>query len=308
MMIDLQPDYIHVKYSTREAKIAHYRLGQGERHILVIAGVHGSEHGGIQAAHELLERLASTSLHGQVDILPICNPLAYAAGTRFTPGSDRDMARSFTSGEPTDLTEALSQAVAGLAEEAQVVLNLHSAGEARYLPHVIFYREQDAEWAASLGFPFAIRRGTPETLAHHIFSRLRPDQRTATLELGGGRVVFPVDVALGVELIMAFLGRSGFLGPGEYHRRPTPPEMVWLTDCRQFVRAPGEGAFYTHCPLGRDLLEGEPFGLWVELEGMRPRPVVAPTTGKLIYLRTVNRVPRGATLAMLLAPQHKSMC
>lgn len=49
--------------------------------------------------------------------------------------------------------------------------------------------------------PFAIKRSTPETLAFHISSRLRPEQRTATLELGGGTVAFPEDVALGVELI-----------------------------------------------------------------------------------------------------------
>jgi predicted deacylase len=303
-MMNLQPRYIRVTHADREATLVHYRLGQGERCILVIAGVHGWEHGGIQAAYELLERLAGTSLHGRVDVLPICNPLAYAAETRFTPGSDRDMARAFAPGEPADLTEALSQAVMGLAEEAEVVLNLHSAGDARYLPHVLFYRQQDAGWAASLGFPFAIKRGTPETLAHHIFSRLRPEQRTATLELGGGIVAFPSDVALGVELIFAYLGRSGFLEPGDYEREPTPQEMVWLTDARQFVRAPGEGAFYTHAQPGADFVAGEPFGLWVGLEDLCPRPLLAPTTGKLIYLRTRNRVPHGGTLAMFLPPQH----
>jgi N-alpha-acetyl-L-2,4-diaminobutyrate deacetylase len=268
--------------------------------VLIIAGVHGREHGGIQAAYELLERLASVRLRGQVDVLPVCNPPAYAAETRFTPGSDRDMARAFTPAEPADLTEALSQAIMSLAEKAEVVLNLHSAGDARYLPHAIFYREQDTEWVASLGFPFAIKRGTPETLAFHIFSRMRPEQRTATLELGGGTVAFPEDVTLGIELILAYLGRSGFLGPGDYAREPTPPEMVWLTDARQLVCAPGEGAFYTHAQLGADFTSGEPFGFWVGLDDLRPRPLLAPATGKLIYLRTRNRVPPGGTLAMFL--------
>jgi predicted deacylase len=299
-MMNLRPDYIQVLHADQNATLTHYRLGQGERRILVIAGVHGREHGGIQAAYELLERLASVSLRGRVDVLPVCNPLAYAAETRFTPHSDRDMARAFTPGEPTNLTEALSQTVLSLAKKAKVVLNLHSAGDARYLPHAIFYREQDAEWVASLGFPFAIKRGTPETLAHHIFSRLRPEQRIVTLELGGGTVAFPEDVELGVELIMAYLGRSGFLGPGDYEREPTPPEMTWLTDARQFVRAPGEGVFYTHGQPGADFVSGEPFGFWVGLDDMHPRPVLAPTTGKLIYLRTRNRVPNGGTLAMFL--------
>jgi predicted deacylase len=306
MNTHVQPELIHIRHGSQEARIPHYRVGRGKRTILIIAGVHGREHGGIQAAYELLQCLSGKTMHGCVDVLPVCNPLAYAAGTRFTPGTDRDMARAFTRGSPADLTEALSQAVAQLARKAEVVLNLHSAGEARYLPHAVFYREQDADWAASLGFPFAIKRGTPETLAHHIFSRLHPEQRTATLELGGGSVAFPEDVTLGVELIMAFLGRSGFLGPGEFRRRPTPSHMVWLTDARHFVRAPNEGGFYTHAQPGMDLLEGEPFGFWVGIEDWHTYALTAPITGQLVYLRTLNRVPEGATLAMFLPSQHMS--
>ncbi len=143
-------------------------------------------------------------------------------------------------------------------------------------------------------------------LAHRIASRLRPGQRTVTLELGGGIVAFPEDVALGVELIMAYLGRSDFLGPGDYEREPTPPDMIWLTDARQLVYAPGEGAFYTHAQLGADFTAGERFGFWVGLDDMRPHPILAPVTGKLVYLRTRNRAPHGATLAMFLPLQSKS--
>jgi predicted deacylase len=296
----LQPDYIQVTHADKTATLVHFRLGEGRRRILVIAGIHGREHGGIQAGFELLRQLTDRPLHGRIDVLPVCNPLAYEAETRFTPGSDRDMARAFTPGDPNNLTEALSRTVLSLAEEAEVVLNLHSAGDARYVPHTMFYREQDAEFAASLGLPFAIKRGTPETLKHHIASRLRPEQRTVTLELGGGTVAFPRDVNLGVDRIVAFLGRSGFLGSGDYERKPTPPDMIWLTDARQFVRAPGEGAFYTDTEPGVELAEGEPFGFWVGADELRPRSLLAPTTGKLIYLRTRNRVPGGGNVAMFL--------
>ena len=305
--MNLQPNYIRVTHAAQETKLVHYRLGEGERRILVIAGVHGREHGGIQAAYELLERLADVPLRGRIDVLPVCNPPAYAAETRFTPGGGRNMARAFTTGQPADLTEALSQAVMSLAEGAEVVLNLHSAGNARYLPHVIFYQEQDVEWVASMGFPFAIKRGTSETLAYHLFSCLRSDQRVVTLELGGGIVAFPEDVALGVELILAFLGRSDFLEPGDYEREPTPPEMIWLTDARLLVVAPGEGAFYTHTQPGVDFVGGEPVGFWVGLEGFHPCPVLAPTTAKLIYIRTRNRVPHGGTLAMFLPLQQQAI-
>ncbi len=305
--INLQPNHIHVTHGDREAKLAHYRLGRGEQRVLIMAGVHGWEHGGVQTAYALLEHLADKTLHGQIDLLPVCNPLAYAAERRFTPDCDRDMARSFTPDEPANLTEALSRAVMSVAAKADVVLNLHSAGDARYLPHAMFYQERDAEFAASLGLPFVIKRGTPERLAHHIFSRLRPEQRTVTFEIGGGTVAFPEDVGIGVDRILAFLGRRGFFGASgaaDYEREPTPADMVWMTDERRFVRAPGEGAFYSEARPGADFVAGEPFGFWVDLEDFRPRPILAPTTGKLIYLRTRNRAPSGGNVAMFLPEEQ----
>jgi predicted deacylase len=298
--IDRQPNYIRVTHADQHTKLAHFRLGEGRRRILIIAGVHGREHGGIQASYEILERLSNRHVYGRVDVVPVCNPPAYKAETRFSPRSNHDMARSFTPNPPSNLTQALSHAVLNLTEGAEAVLSLHSAGDARYLPHSMFYREQHAEFAASLGFPFAIKRGTPETLKHHIASRLRPEQRMVALELGGGTVAYPQDVSLGVDRVLAFLGRSGFLGPGKYDRKPTPPDMIWLTDVRQPVRAPGEGAFYTHTEPGADFSKREQFGFWVGLEDLCPRPLLAPTTGKLIYLRTRNRAPAGGNVAMFL--------
>jgi predicted deacylase len=68
----LKPEYIHVRFTDQEADLIHYRLGQGEPRALIMAGVHGREHGGIQAAYELLERLATMPLRGRIDILPVC--------------------------------------------------------------------------------------------------------------------------------------------------------------------------------------------------------------------------------------------
>jgi predicted deacylase len=318
--VNLEPEIISVQFADQEAELVHYRLGQGQRRLLIMAGVHGREHGGVQAAYELLERLAARPLRGQIDILPVCNPMAYAAESRFTPGSERNMSLTFTVGPPHDLTEALSQAVLALAEGTEMVLNLHSAGPARYLPHVMFYRSEDAEWAASLGLPFAIMPRGLDAMPDHIAARLQPEQRTVTLELGGGIVAYPEDVAVGVEAVLALLGRSGFLEPGDYEREPTPPEMIYMYDARLFVRAPAEGAFYTQARLGADFLQGEPFGFWVPLDGLQPQPVLcpelcpesieglaeglAPEAGKLIYLRTRNRVSQGETLAMFLPHQN----
>lgn len=66
-----------------------------------------------------------------------------------------------------------------------------------------------------------------------------------------------------------------------------------MHDVRLFVRAPSEGAFYTQAGLGTDFSAGGPFGFWVPLDGLQPQPVLAPRDGKLVYLRTRNRVPEG---------------
>ena len=170
----LEPEYIQVKFADQEARLIHYRLGQGRRRVLIMGGVHGWEHGGVQAAYELLRRLASTPLPGTIDILPVCNPLAYAAESRETPGSDQNMALCFSAGPPHDLTTALSQAVTDLADEAETVLNLHSAGPARYLVHAMFYRAQDAEWATERTWIGLSGAGSPARFEElHLASRNR---------------------------------------------------------------------------------------------------------------------------------------
>jgi predicted deacylase len=310
--VNLKPEIISVKWADQQADLVHYGLGQGERGVLIMAGVHGWEHGGVQAAYELVEQLAARRLRGQVHILPVCNPMAYAAESRFSPGSGRNMSLAFTADAARDLTEAVSEAVLALAEGTEMVLNLHSAGPARYLPHVMFYRAEDAEWAASLGLGFAMMPCGVDDMPNHIAARLRPEQRTVTLELGGGMVAYAEDVAMGVEAVLALLGRSGFLEPGGpsttlrtgYEREPTPAELIYMYDARLFVRAPAEGAFYAQARLGTSFLQGEPFGFWVPLDGLQPQPVVAPEAGKLVYLRTRNRVSQGETLAMFLPRQR----
>jgi predicted deacylase len=302
----LEPEYVHVNFADQEAKLIRYRLGRGQRRVLIIAGVHGWEHGGVHAAYELVKRLASESIEGRIDIFPVCNPLAYAAESRETPGSGQDMALCFTPGPPRDLTTALSQAVTDLAQGAEIVLNLHSAGPARYLVHAIFYHPQDADWAGSLGLPFAILPRPLDTLKDHIANRLQEDQMTVTLELGGGMVAYPQDVALGVQAILSLLGRHGFLRSHECDCSSTPPELIYLYDARVFVRASSDEAFYSHARLGADFCSGETFGFSVTLTGLQPQPVLAPCDGKLVYLRTRNRVAKGHTLAMFLPPQQRA--
>ncbi len=298
-----KPDAIAVDFGGQQVTLPHYRLGQGPRRGLIVAGIHGREHSSIQVAYDLVAHLKNTALKGAIDIVPVANPLAYASETRESLEDGLNLGQSFVASEPRSITEAMAVAIRRLVEGAEWVLDLHSAGEARYLPHVIFAREADADMAAAMGLPFAIlRRRTREGAREGSLSwaAAQAGTRGLALELGGGIAAFPEDVARGLLTVLAFLARQGFLEASDRATAPTAPDRVYLDDVRVFVRAPGEGAFYPRTTLGAVLDPGQELGMWVALDTLQPTPIVAPRRGWLIYLRIRCRAPAGATLAMLL--------
>jgi len=271
-----------------------------------VAGVHGWEHTSIQVAYRLIEQLAARQLTGVVDVVPVANPLAYASETRETMEDGVNLGNSFAVGESGSITEAVAVAIRRLAEGAEWVLDLHSAGEARYLRHVIFTREEDAEMAASLGFPFAIlRRHTREGVegGSLVATALTTGAQGLALELGGGIVVYPEDVEESLRAVVNFLGRQAYLAGDGFAVRPTLPERVYLSDVRVFVRAPEEGAFYPGVGLGATVDKGGALGTWIPLATLRPTALAAPCRGMVIYLRIRCRSHEGETLVMLLPPQ-----
>jgi len=295
-----------VEFGGRQVDLPYYRLGEGPRRALIVAGVHGREHTGILVAYKLAEYLATRPLKGMVDIIPVANPLAYASGTRETAEDGSNLGNSFAVSEPGNITEAMAMAIRRLAQGAEWVLDLHSAGEARYLPHVVFLREEDAHVAASFGLPFAIlRRRTREGVkgSSLVAVSLSGGARGLILELGGGVTVYPEDVEEGLEAVINFLGRNGYLEGKGFAVTSTPPKRVYLSDARVFVRAPEEGVFYPEAELGAMVDKGAILGIWVPLATLRPTTLAAPCRGMVIYLRTKCRSHEGETLAMLLPPK-----
>jgi predicted deacylase len=278
--------------------------------------VHGREHSGIQAAYALVEGLAAiTDLRGTVEILPVVNPASFDAETRENPLDGRNLGECFTpppSASAADgkdrgrqelsQSEAIARAVLSRLDRADHLLDLHSAGEARYLPHAVFFREQDAPSAAASGLPFAmLRRRTREgrttgTLSHAAFQRGIP---ALALELGGGITTYPEDIERGVRAILSLLAFWGYLAQ-RYGLRTTPADRVCVEADRKFIRAWEEGAFYPSCTLADIVARGRRLGTWISLQQLGAAPVTAVESGVLVYLRTRCRTHRGDTLAMLL--------
>src|SRR5438874_2805672 len=62
-------------------------------HVVILGGVHGDEYEGITAAAAAWRDLDLDLLRGQVSIVPVANPPAYAAGTRTSPLDGLNLAR-----------------------------------------------------------------------------------------------------------------------------------------------------------------------------------------------------------------------
>lgn len=104
-------DHIEVAFHEARLRLPRHVIGSGSRRALMVAGAHGREHGSILVAYRLGEELNRLNLTGSIEILPVANPLAYAAGTRETPLDGMNLGEAFGYGEPRSLTQALAVAI-----------------------------------------------------------------------------------------------------------------------------------------------------------------------------------------------------
>ena len=284
-----------------------HRFGEGTTRCMIVAGVHGREHSGIQVSYALAERLAEIpGIQGSVEILPLANPESFAANSRENPVDGKNLGEIFFPSDPVrqgvTQTEAIAGTILSRLDGVSHLLDLHSAGEGRYLPHALFLQEQDAPTAAVSGLPFALlRRRTREGRETGMLSQAALQRKipALALELGGGITTYPEDIEQGVRSVLSLLAFWRYL-PQKYRLNPTSPDRVHLRDDRKFIRAWEEGAFYPMCALGEIVGKGQRIGTWISLEHLNAVPVVALESGLLIYIRTRCRSHSGDTLAMLL--------
>ena len=111
------------------APVVRRRFGQGERRVVIAAGIRGDAPEGIRVAHRVGAYLEEHEdrLSGTVDIFPCANPLAAHRGTRNWPFFDTDLNRLFPGKEdghpPAQVARALCNDIAG----AEQVIELRGA-------------------------------------------------------------------------------------------------------------------------------------------------------------------------------------
>src|SRR4051794_27566064 len=122
----------------------------------IIAGIHGDEYEGPEAARALLDELDPAELRGGIICAPVANVAAYEDFHRVGPIDHQDLNRVFPGKSDGSLTERVAAAlVREVVEQCTTLLDLHSAGFAYDLyPYVGFNATPGATGEAS----FALAR------------------------------------------------------------------------------------------------------------------------------------------------------
>lgn len=104
-----------------------YRSSIPGKTLVITGAVHGDEHCGSKALNRLIESLDNGEIRlksGKLIIVPICNPKAYEANTRFI---DRNLNRYlFPKENPKDYEDFIDPILCDLLKQTDVLLDLHS--------------------------------------------------------------------------------------------------------------------------------------------------------------------------------------
>ena len=279
-----------------------------EKSVFILAGQHGWEYTGILTAFELVRKLGNQEIRDEIAILPVSNPAATVSATRTNPVDGENLNAAYDSfpdpdtNDPASPSGILRRTIWQTALGYSRVVDLHSAGQARYLSHAIVVRESDVEEARLFGLPFVIRRsrgreGSGSTLTAAVYASGR---RAFALELGAGCVVRRDDVNAGVRAVMRFLMSIGTIAGFEEHGSLTPMDQVFLHDVRTIVKARCRGIVWHRKALGEEVVEGEIISEVLSVQSWEPISIKSPVAGRIIYQRDHGLVAEGDTIAMLI--------
>ncbi len=273
-----------------------YSFGTGEPAACFIAGIHGREYSGIETAFRLCDSLHGKKLKGRVMVLPLVNSRGASAASRDNPQDGTNLNDSFKEPFANTPSGKLAAAVWETASQSPWIIDLHAAGKARYLPHVIIHNTCDSEIYRYFGLSFLILRSKGNTLTSLALSH---GKKSCALELGGGMVVFDEDINRGLAGITAFLTIIGVLEK-PVDVQPTPQERIYSEDTRAIVKVKEDGILIHEHALGDELKKGEVIGTLLVIENQVRIPILSPKKGIIIYRRTEALIRQKETAYMVL--------
>jgi len=279
----------------------YFQYGNGLKKICFVAGIHGIENTSIQMAFELMKFLKNSNLNGEIRIIPLANLAGAIREIRENPEDGKDINASFIKRSPVSSSEKIAQYIWDIVREYEWIVDLHSAGYARYLPHVIIFDDKVIEDVKYFGFPFIIKRKTGKSGKKNTLLAFAAQQgrKSCALELGGGQTVFVDDISYNLRKIINFLHHINLLS-GPNSKETTKTDQVYLSDCRKIIKAPYQGLLFFRKRLAEMVEKNDTVAELLDIATLKLIKLKATVPGKIIYVRTKNNINSGESAFMIL--------
>jgi predicted deacylase len=295
--------------SSIELPVIVARGRQSGKALLVTAGVHGDEFEGMAALRRVFGELDPAAMSGALVAVPIANPPSFEAGMRVNPDDRQDLARIF----PGDATGTVSEQIAHalthrFIRHADLYCDLHSAGQYYAMPPLAGYQLRDEpmlsqQRSAATAFGLELVWGTPGLPGRTLSVAGDYEVPSIYVETTGEGRCRAADVeryAYGLRQLLKLLA----IVPGEVDRR----EPKWFVEddrsgagfLQMQNRAPCGGLFHAEVAVWDEVETGQRLGAIYDAYGNERHLVTAPHPGRIVFLRTFNRVLAGDALCNVL--------
>lgn len=271
---------------------------------IAAAGVHGDEYEGPRALWDVCDSLPPSSLSGVFVALPICNPWAFAAGSRTTPAQldGVNLARTFPGDPAGTPTQRLAAALLAfvLRLRAALFLDLHSGGvRYRFLPAVAYRRGLgDPQRSRAAVRAFGVRNLWVGRDHAGTFNSETARRGIATVgnEMSGAGGCLDEDVAADRDGVLNLMR---WLGMVRDRAAPEVPGPFWETT---EVPAPAGGYAQMRISVGDAVSEGSPIATVRSPFGEIVGEARAPFGGAVWVTRHLRVIQTGEMIGSVARP------
>ena len=292
-----------------ELVVSEHRATRPGPTLTVFGGVHGDEFEGQLAATILAASLGPRLDAGVLRVVAAANPLAVRSRTRSTVADGKNLARSFPGDPDGSITERVAWVLTTRAiEGSDVLVDLHSAGEALSMPLMIGYAQAQADSCHPLAEAF----GAPLIWEHDAVGPGRSittaaDRGVSALyvECSGGGSIRHSELAVLVEGVERIAQHMGLI---ESDSVPAAGRARVIRggdgDLDASLNAQRSGWAVLRVEVGQQVQPGEVVLEIRDGAGVVVDEMTAHAHATVMALRRYAAVEKGDLLAMLGPPAH----
>ena len=266
--------------------------------LVVTAGIHGAEYASIEAALLLGRSLKPDELRGRIIVIPIVNMPAFQARSIYVcPLDGKNLNRVFPGKPDGTASEQIADWLFQNAiKQADYYVDLHGGDLVEALiPFTIYHAsgneavdQRSKQLAKVFGIPYVVRSETEGST----YSAAARAGIPSMLAEAGGQGLGPPDavgaLTTGMNRLMRYLGMLDGPAP-EPLPTQTLDKFVWL-------RSEHDGFYYLDVQVGDSVNEGQQLGRVTDFEGEILQNVVAPVTGRVLFLVSSLAINKGDPL------------